>query len=340
MKLERFLAERTDAWEELDRLVGSANGRLERLQPGEIMRLGELYRVAASDLALARRNFPLAAGTQHLQGLVVRAHALVYSRAVRSETAGEFLSHGMWRQIRSSGRCLAISAAVMGGAVVLGIMWALVNPASAAGLLPGGSHVRVNSHGAFYGISVLARAGLAPTIFTNNIEVSILAIAGGFTFGLLTVYSLAYNGALIGVLGTLEWRGGGLDQFIRLVIPHGLLELSCIALAGAGGLSIARALIDPGLGSRADALAAMVPRLGATVLAVVLFLIVAGLTEGFVTPWDLPTAGAVAVGVLLSGTFWTMVVLRGAPEALPEPEQAPEQSPLTGALLPTGAPPT
>jgi len=221
----------------------------------------------------------------------------------------------MWIRIRQNGRCLALSAAVMAGAIVLGVLWALLDPASAIGLLPTGSHVTVNSRGAFYGISVPARGGLAVTIFVNNIEVSILAIAGGFTFGILTVYSLAYNGALLGVLGTFEWRGGGFDQFLRLILPHGLLELSCIALAGAGGLTIARALIDPGRTSRTDALAAIVPQLGATLLAVVIFLVAAGLTEGFVTPWDLPTGAAIGVGVLLAGGFWTMVFWRGRPRS-------------------------
>jgi uncharacterized membrane protein SpoIIM required for sporulation len=311
MKLERFLSERTDAWEELSQLVVQAHGRTARLDPEQILRLGELYRVAAADLALARRLFPLAAGTQRLQGLVIQAHSLVYSRVGRSETAGEFLSRGIWVRIRANGRCLALSAAVMIGAVVLGVLWALLDPASAVGLLPSGSHITVNSRGAFYGISVPARGGLAVSIFVNNIEVSILAIAGGFTFGALTVYSLAYNGALLGVLGSLEWKGGGFDQFLRLILPHGLLELSCIALAGAGGLSIARALIDPGRSSRADALAAMTPQLGATLLAVVIFLIAAGLTEGFVTPWDLPTGAAIGVGALLAGGFWSMVIWRG-----------------------------
>jgi len=310
MKLERFLSERTDAWEELSQLVDRARGRIGRLGPEEILRLGELYRVAAADLALARRSYPLAAGTRRLQGLVIQAHSLVYSRATRSETAGEFLSRGMWVRIRQNGRCLALSAGVMVGAVVLGVLWALLDPASAVGLLPSGSHVSVNSRGAFYGISVPARGGLAVSIFVNNIEVSILAIAGGFTFGILTVYSLAYNGALLGVLGTLEWRGGGFDQFLRLILPHGLLELSCIALAGAGGLTIARALIDPGRSSRTDALAAIVPQLGATLMAVVIFLVAAGLTEGFVTPWDLPTGAALGVGALLAGGFWTMVIWR------------------------------
>ncbi|MGO9027016.1 MAG: stage II sporulation protein M [Acidimicrobiales bacterium] len=333
MNLERFLSTRTDAWVELDGLIHRAKGRVGRLSPDEILRLGELYRVAAADLALARRSYPLAAGTERLQGLVVRAHSLVYSRASRSETAGEFLDRGLWQRIRQNQRCLGIAAVVLLGSVVLGTLWALFDPVSAAGLLPTGSHVSVNSRGAFYGISVPARGGLAVTIFVNNIEVSMLAIAGGFTFGVLTVYSLAYNGALIGVLGTFEWRGGGFDQFVRLVVPHGLLELSCIALAGAGGLAIARALIDPGRSSRTDALAAMVPLLGATVLTVVMFLVVAGLTEGFVTPWDLPLGAALAVGLLLSGGFWAMVVWRGAPE----PPFTTEEGLLLAPPVPTGS---
>lgn len=314
MNLERFMASRADGWDELDRLVRQAGGRPSRLPAASVLRLGELYRTAAADLALARRAFPEAPGTARLQGLVAAAHALVYSRAGRAESARQFLGGTLWRQVRSNGRCLGLAAAVLAGAVVLGILWALTEPAAAVGLLPAGANVHVHTRGAFYGISVPARGGLAVAIFVNNIEVSLLAVGGGFTFGVLTVFSLAYNGALLGVLGALEWRGGGLAQFVRLVVPHGLLELSCITLAGAAGLGIARALIDPGRATRGEALAALTPRLGATVLGVVGFLVVAGLTEGFVTPWDLPLPAAVAVGAVLAGTFWTMVVVRGRPQ--------------------------
>jgi uncharacterized membrane protein SpoIIM required for sporulation len=337
MNLERFLAERTDGWDELEALVDRANGQLSRLAPEDVLRLGQLYRTAAADLALARRTFPLSAGTERLGQLVVRAHSLVYSRAARGETAREFLRRGLWRRIRENGLCLVLSAGVMVGAIVLGTLWALFEPAPAAGLLPSGSHVSVHSRGAFYGISVPARGGLAVAIFVNNIEVSLLAVAGGFTFGVLTVFSLAYNGALIGVLGTFEWRGGDFGQFVRLVVPHGLLELSCIALAGAAGLSIARALIDPGRRTRSEALAAIRPRLGATVLGFVMFLVVAGLTEGFVTPWDLPTGAALGVGLALAGGFWTMVAWRGAPDRARPPATpvAPvERRTLSGAFRP------
>ncbi len=203
----------------------------------------------------------------------------------------------------------------MFGCTALGVVWALVDPAAAIGILPAGFHATGRSfHGGFYGISVPARAGLAVGIFVNNIEVAFLALAGGFTFGLLTAYSLAYNGALLGVLGAVEWRGGGFDEFVRLVVPHGLLELSCISLAGGGGLAIARALIDPARRTRSEALGRLVPVIGACTLGTIIFLVVAGLTEGFITPWNLPTIPAVVVGAVLAGGFWSMVIFRGRAE--------------------------
>jgi uncharacterized membrane protein SpoIIM required for sporulation len=196
--------------------------------------------------------------------------------------------------------------------VALGALWGLAQPSSASGLLPAGFHASAHpGKGAYYGISIVGRTGLAVQIFVNNIEVAILAVAGGFTFGLLTGFALAYNGAILGILGALEWRAGGFDHFFSLIVPHGLLELSCITLAGAGGLAMARALIDPGNDTRAEALGRLTSRIGAIVLAVMLFLVVAGLTEGIVTPWDLSPPAAFAVGIALAGGFWSLVFARG-----------------------------
>jgi hypothetical protein len=41
------------------------------------------------------------------------------------------------------------------------------------------------------------------------------------------------------------------------------------------------------------------------------FLVVAGLTEGIVTPWDLAPPVAFAVGIALAGSFWCLVFARG-----------------------------
>jgi uncharacterized membrane protein SpoIIM required for sporulation len=314
MKLERFLAERSRDWSELEALVGRAGVSGGALSPEELRRLGTLYRSASADLALARRTFPGTGGTLRLQALVASAYGVVYSRVDRNETVGEFFSHGLWRRIRQNIGCVGLAAGVMFACTALGVLWAVADPAAAIGILPAGFHTAGKSfHGGYFGISVPARAGLAVGIFINNIEVSLLALGGGFTFGVLTAYSLAYNGAVLGVLGALEWRGGGFDEFVRLVVPHGLLELSCISLAGGAGLAIARAMIDPGRRTRSAALGRLVPVIGTCALGSVIFLVVAGLTEGFITPWNLPTVPAVVVGATLAGTFWAMVVFRGRP---------------------------
>jgi hypothetical protein len=41
------------------------------------------------------------------------------------------------------------------------------------------------------------------------------------------------------------------------------------------------------------------------------WLVVAGLTEGFVTPDGLPLGAALALGGFLAGTFWLLVTIRG-----------------------------
>ena len=329
MNLERFVAERGTDWAELEGLVKSSRGQGRRLEPSEIYRLGALYRSSAADLAVARRLWPDSSGTFRLQALVTSANAVVYSKTLREDTAWEFLSRRIWQRIRQVDTCLLLSAGLLLGFVALGALWGLAQPSSAAGLLPSGFHATAHpGKGAFYGVSIVGRTGLAVQSFVNNIEVAILAVSGGFTFGLLTAFSLAYNGAVLGILGALEWRAGGFGRFFSLIVPHGLLELSCITLSGAAGLAVARALIDPGSETRAEALGRLTPTVGSIVLAVMLFLVVAGLTEGIVTPWDLPPPVAFGVGIGLAGGFWALVALRGGQAATPRPLD-------TGAALTT-----
>ena len=307
------MADRGEYWAELERLVERSGGQGRKLSPEEIYRLAALYRSAAADLAVARRSWPDTSGTLRLQALVTRANAVVYSKPAREDTAVEFLSVRIWREIRALDGCLVISAGdlvrLRGARGPVGLRR---SPRSASGLLPAGFHATAHpGKGAFYGVSIVGRSGLAVQIFINNIEVAILAVAGGFTFGLMTAFSLAYNGAILGILGALEWRAGGFGHFFSLIVPHGLLELSCITVAGAGGLAVARALIDPGNDTRSEALGRLTPTIGAVVLAVMLFLVVAGLTEGIVTPWDLSPPVALLIGIALAGGFWSSVLFRG-----------------------------
>ena len=164
---------------------------------------------------------------------------------------------------------------------------------------------------------------MASQIFTNNIRVTLVAFAGGLTLGVLTVAIVAYNGVLVGTLAGLTLDNGNFSTFVRYVAPHGLLELSCIAVGACAGLRVAWSVIDPGPVSRLDSLRATSRDAVVLVLGTAAWLVVAGLTEGFLTPQGVGLGTALGVGVGLAGLYWSLVIWRGRPPAgSPDPAQA------------------
>jgi uncharacterized membrane protein SpoIIM required for sporulation len=317
MNLDAFVRQRTPEWDELGRLVESAGRRPERLGPDGVRRLGATYRAAAADLALARRRWPGDPVTVRLEDLVGRARHLVYASHSRTASLRQFLSRGYWRLVRERiglvGLCwllMLVPAALVGA-------WAASDPAAAARFLP--TQFRgVGQHGSGdLGLALGRQATLAGQILTNNIQVSFVAFAGGILAGVGTTLVLLYNGALIGGVGGLTVAAGRPGPFLSLVAPHGVLELSVIAVSGAAGFSVGWALIDPGRRSRRAALGLGARRGAEIVLGTMPWFVLAGLVEGFVTPTSLPLAGAVAVGVLVAAPYWALVFWRGRPEPAP-----------------------
>jgi uncharacterized membrane protein SpoIIM required for sporulation len=161
------------------------------------------------------------------------------------------------------------------------------------------------------GVGLSTQAALASSIYTHNIAVTFATFAGGLALGVGTLAMLAYNGLLLGALAGLTIQAGTFSVFVRYIVPHGMLELSCISIAGVAGLRLARALIDPGVRPRLQALRADARGAVVMVLGTAPWLVLAGLTEGFVTPRDLPVPEALAVGATLAAVFWGLVLTRG-----------------------------
>jgi uncharacterized membrane protein SpoIIM required for sporulation len=319
MNLEAFVRQRTPEWQELAWLVESAGRRPEQLGPSGVRRLGSTYRAAAADLALARRRWPGDPVTVRLEDLVGRSRHLVYATESRSASLRHFLSRGYWGLVRERiglvGLCWLL---MLVPGVLLGV-WAASDPAAAARFLPTQYRGVGNNGGGDLGLAVGRQATLAGQILTNNIQVSFVAFAGGILAGVGTTLVLLYNGALIGGVAGLTVAAGRPGPFLSLVAPHGVLELSVIAVSGAAGFTVGWALIDPGRRSRRDALAAGARRGAEIVLGTMPWFVLAGLVEGFVTPTSLPLGGAIAVGLLVAAPYWALVFWRGRPEPVPDP---------------------
>ena len=315
--LTEFVASRREGWDRIDALVRRAGGRVQRLSAPEVRELGAAYRRLVADLAYARRRFVADPVTARLETLARDARPLVYGSVTERQSLATFATTGFWRRVAERPRFLLISALL------------LFVPMGAMGLW---SHGHASQAARVAGFSELTsgvgrdpdtdkitdtgtNAGFSATIFTNNARVALVAYAGGLTGGVVTVVSLVFNGLVVGLLGGLTVQAGTGDAFFRLVVPHGVLELSLIVVAGAAGLRTGWALVHPGHRTRVEALAEE-GRAGVEMaLGAALLLVPTGLVEGFVTPRGLTLGPALIVGVGLGAAFWALVVWRGRPRS-------------------------
>lgn len=316
MTVDAFRAERQHDWQQLETLCTRGGRRASKLDPDDVLRLGALYRAAAADLALARRRWPGTPLVVYLERLVARARPAVYSGRGRSGRLVDFARRGYWRRVRERPAMLAIAALLLFGTSLLAGVWAWRDPERASGLVPS-SYLVVTDPNRFdnrTGPSASDDTRLAAEIMTNNIRVTFLAFAGGMLLGVGTVLVLLQNGVLLGALAGLAVGAGNGSPFFELIVPHGLLELSCIVVAAAAGLRIAGAIIAPGYRSRGDALRTEARAAVQMVVGTSAWLVVAGLVEGFFTPARLGLGPALVVGIGLLVVYWTLVFVLGRPE--------------------------
>ncbi|MGI9120198.1 MAG: stage II sporulation protein M [Acidimicrobiales bacterium] len=312
MDLDRFLTTNGAAWERLAALTTRANRGVGRLQGNELSELVQLYQRASTHLSYARTYYRDPGLVARLTSLVAAAGAVVYGTRPRTwRTLGRFFSAtfpaAVWhlrRFVGASALLLLVPALAMG-------IWLSSSPRAvdAAAPAPVRQALLENDFEAYY--SSAPAAEFASQVFTNNVRVAVLAFAAGILVCVPTAWVMVSNGANVGVAGGLFAAAGEAPKFFGLILPHGLLELTAVAVAGGAGLALGWSVIDPGDRLRQDALAEEGRRAVVVVLGLVAAFAVAGLIEGFVTgrPW--PTSLRVGIGAAAWSAFVLYVVAQG-----------------------------
>lgn len=121
----------------------------------------------------------------------------------------------------------------------------------------------------------------------NTMAAAIFILMGLFSLGLGTLAALSVNGALIGglmafsqVKGQVIWK-----LFVIGILPHGILEIPAIALAGGTGLTLAQVLIRRGMGNREESVKDSLKAAGLCYLLVIApALLLAAIIESAITP--------------------------------------------------------
>jgi uncharacterized membrane protein SpoIIM required for sporulation len=331
--IEEFVGRREAGWRELEQGIRRARrGSLRTLSAEELERFGALYRRAAGDLAIAARDFPDQGVTEYLNGLVTRAHPLLFrGTSPKLGRIAGFYAVGLPRAIRAAHRYVLASLFLFALGAVAGWVTVLVRPDLVASLVP--PQVLDGLSQGHLGNATLRQfaPALAAFIIQNNVMVSLVALVSGVGLGLPTAYLLASNGWALGTLGAAVHQAGFDAGFWALIVPHGAIEISVIIIAGAAGLMIGDSLLRPGLLRRLDSLTRAASRALVLAVGAAPLLVIAGLIESFVTPSDLAVSGKLAVGIVTGVLLWAWFLLAGRRRA-PAPGR-------TSLDVPGGAPP-
>jgi uncharacterized membrane protein SpoIIM required for sporulation len=285
-----WLQKRRPYWARIDELIArSGRSGIRALTHSELQELALLYRQTASDLATIREDASSRNLTHYLNQLLGRAHNLIYMG--RRSRAGGIITfyRDTFPEIFHETLPYTFTAfAIFFVLAAAGMIMAIADPRFQEYLL-GSAMMETIARREMWTHSLVTVKPLASSaIMTNNLTVSFTTFALGITAGLGTVWMLALNGLLFGVVSAACWQAGMSDKLYSFVAPHGVLELPAIFIAGGAGLLLAKGLLFPGNLPRKDSIAFEGGRAVRLVLGIVPMLIVAGTIEGFVSPSDLP----------------------------------------------------
>jgi uncharacterized membrane protein SpoIIM required for sporulation len=295
--LQRFLETRLGKWKRLEELTSRASRvRLTNLSGDEVREFGRLYRRAAADLAIAREEVRDQRLVNYLNHLVGRAHGAIY----KSESSGFGVFITFFRYEfpavfrRTFVYTLFAFAVFMIGAAFAFTVCALDE--NFADRIAPGLRQDIASHHNWTESVNKANPLASTSIQANNINVTFFAFGGGVLAGLGTIWVLAQNGLLLGMVIQLCIKYGFWDIPV-FISGHGVIELSAIFISGGAGLLIGKALVIPGDLKRGDALLTNGKLAIRLILGCIPMLIIAGLIEGFISPAHIPAAYKIAVSI-------------------------------------------
>jgi uncharacterized membrane protein SpoIIM required for sporulation len=285
---DRFISTRKNAWQRLEDLLKLLDrASLGRLRKDEVRELGRIYRRTASDLAIARAESRDPRLINYLNSLVIRAHGRIYrADAQGGKRIRLFFTRELPKTFRRTWRYTLLAFLVFAMCGVIGFVGTQYDPefSELVGVSPAFRELNIETKTPWWESLNESNQIGASFIMTNNIMVTIYTFAFGATAGIGTLFYLAFNGANIASVLALTYRAGFGNDLLTFMAAHGVVELSCIFIAGGAGLLIGSAILMPGNLTRADALKTRGMEAIRLMVGVVLLLIVAGIIEGFISP--------------------------------------------------------
>ena len=316
--LERFLATEKPLWEELET-------ELKRFDDDPFRKLGVhgaarfyfLYQRAASDLARLGELAGRPEIRAHLEHLVRRAYAEAHGQTQRGRfSPREFLFSTFPVAFRRHIGAFLLASAITVSGVLFGAGAMLWDRDAKPVLMPfeqlmetPAQRVHREETAKTDRIGAM-KSTFAAELITHNIKVSFFTLALGTTWGIGSIVTLFYNGVTLGAVAA-DYVAGGYAWFLfGWLLPHGVIEIPSILIAGQAGLLLGGALIGWGDATpRRERVRAIGGDLLALAGGLAVMLVWAGIVEAFLSQYHqpaVPYAAKIGFGIaeLLLLTGW------------------------------------
>lgn len=322
MRVVDRLASREASWRELDALLDRLSSRrIRQASTAEVLRLGELYRAACSDLMMAEAHDLPRDTVAYLHALVGRAHNAVYrTSGFRFQDLAVSLFGEAPRRLRSD-PALRIAALVFYGGFLLCALLAAGRPGFTQKVLP---EAYIDQMDQMYSQSIGGGDGdgdgekqgysrndtmMAGFYIQHNTSIGLQCFAWGLALGLGSLYELFSNAMILGTVFGHMATSPNAGHFYTFVTAHAPFELTAIVLSGAAGLRLGFGLIDTQGQSRLASLRREARKALPTLGTSVVLFILAAFVEGYVSASPIPyssKAGFAIFSTLLLLAYLTL----------------------------------
>jgi len=304
--LDAYVLAHAHEWQRLDQLVHA--GKLSGPESDELVLL---YAQVATHLSVARTSAPDPSLVAHLSSLLAKAR----NRAVGSRVSSwrGFAAFFTERFPAALYRLRWWWLGTLAGNVVVTavmILWLLDHPNVEQTLLTPDEIDQLVNHDIEDYYSTYAASHFALQVWINNSWVTALCIAFGI-LGFPVIYLMFNNIQNVAILATVMIRHDRGELFWGLILPHGLLELTCVFIAGGMGLRLFWSWIEPGQLTRTQSIAREGRTAGTVSLGLACLLMVSGFIEAFVTPSGLPTWVRIGIGLTAELALFAYVFVLG-----------------------------
>ena len=322
--LKKFIARERTTWEELDAMLKRLeNQTVTHLTLDEVQRLHYLYERSGAGLIKISTFAAEPNLVRYLESLLIRAYAEMQDVPSRTDTwsPSRWLFRTFPQTFRKHFRfflaalALTILGALFGGGAVAFDPDAKAAIAPFPHLLENPSERVKEEERKSNQMLATAKGRFSAALMTNNTQVSILALALGVTWGIGTMILLFYNGVILGAVIFDYVRAGQSVFLMGWLLPHGVVEIPAILIAGQGGLLLGQALI--GWNSResvSQRLRSVAGSLVTLISGAALLLIWAGFVEAFLSQYHepiLPYQFKIVFGLIELVTLLTFLVFAG-----------------------------